>query len=156
MAAGVTMTVAFAMAAPDGSVTCPRRVPEVARTVAVGPAAVCDTASVAHNVAHNKARTIGANTRDTYELHSTIPFHDIILRYKFGVTADRKTKLRTPSVAGGATQVPGRKHHGLAGVGRCLQNGLDAADQLDRSAYASSTLGRDQNHGITFVQVGER
>jgi hypothetical protein len=44
VAAGVMMTLALAMAAPEGSVTCPRKVPEPG-----WDAAVCDTASVAHN-----------------------------------------------------------------------------------------------------------
>jgi hypothetical protein len=44
VAAGVMMTLAFAIAAPEGSVTCPRKVPDPGWDVAV-----CATASVAHN-----------------------------------------------------------------------------------------------------------
>jgi hypothetical protein len=44
-AAGVRTTLALAIAAPDGSTTCPRKMPEVVGTIC--PAAVWDTASVA-------------------------------------------------------------------------------------------------------------
>src|SRR5216683_2933035 len=46
--AGTSTTFAFAMAAPEGSVTCPRKTPE-----AGGPAAVCDAARVTHNCSQN-------------------------------------------------------------------------------------------------------
>jgi hypothetical protein len=42
--AGTSTTLAFAIAAPEGSVTCPRKEP-----TAVKPAGVWDTASVADN-----------------------------------------------------------------------------------------------------------
>jgi hypothetical protein len=57
IAAGVMMTLALAMAAPEGSVTCPRKVPEAACGAGVCGAAVCDTASVAH---HGNDKTMSA------------------------------------------------------------------------------------------------
>src|SRR5260370_251990 len=46
--AGTSTTFAFAMAAPEGSVTCPRKTPEAGE-----PAAVCDAARVTHNCSQN-------------------------------------------------------------------------------------------------------
>src|SRR5271155_4666604 len=50
MAAGVMTTLALAMAAPEGSVTWPRKVPVAGGVAAcdAGAAAVWDTATVAH------------------------------------------------------------------------------------------------------------
>jgi hypothetical protein len=49
MAAGVMTTLAFEMVAPDGSVTCPRKVPETGGFAAAGVVAVWEAASVVLN-----------------------------------------------------------------------------------------------------------
>src|SRR5208282_6145370 len=75
-------------------------------------------------------------SRNTYKpsFHHSIPLQK--LRMNLGCGIEFARKLWTPGVAGGrAAKAPWREHHGLTGVGRGLQNGLDAADQLDRRSY---------------------
>src|SRR5260370_41329049 len=63
--------------------------------------------------------------------------------------------LRTPEVSRGRAQAPGRKHHGLSGVGSGLENRVDAAEQLGRGSWARVALRRENHYRIAFVEIGQ-
>ena len=157
-AAGVSTTLALAMAAPEGSVTCPRKEPEA---VAWSAARRGELSS-----AIRRASRTTAAEQNEYETRILPNFHPIFhsvtrdLRYESSDACirlcDENEDYGPPASPEGALKLQGVSTGGAAGAGRGLQNRLHAAEQRNRSAHTSCALGRKNYHRVAFVQISQR
>src|ERR1700724_458176 len=139
------ITLAPEIAAPEGSVTWPRRTPE---------AVWADNALMnSKNMNANKRRDLFTFIESSDSLRQCESIHTPREQVFRGALAQLLTCIPT----GSAPQTPGCQHHCLTGIGSGLQDRLHATEERDCGAAAArGALRRDNQHRIAFVEVGKR